>query len=89
MDQSKYLSNFGDHSKLDVERWLEKKCIVCIANGRTACRGNSAQELSAIIELFKLANKVGYFLADNATNNDHAIQILGQKYRFTLNERRL
>jgi hypothetical protein len=42
-----------------------------------------------IIESYGLVRKLGYFLTDNATNNDRAIRILGEKYGFTLNERRL
>jgi hypothetical protein len=48
-----------------------------------------ADEMVNIIESFGLVQKLGYFLTDNATNNDCAIRILGKKYGFTLDERRL
>jgi hypothetical protein len=48
-----------------------------------------AEELVEVIESFGLVHKLGYFLTDNATNNDRAIRILGEKYRFDLNEHRL
>jgi hypothetical protein len=42
-----------------------------------------------IIESYGLVQKLGYFLTYNATNNDCVIRILGEKYGFTFNERRL
>jgi hypothetical protein len=48
-----------------------------------------AEEMISVIESFGLVHKLGYFLTDNATNNDRAIRILGQKYGFDLEERRL
>ena len=48
---------------------------------------NIAEELVAIIECFSFGDKLGYFIMNNATNNDHSIRILGKRYGFDVNKR--
>ncbi|KAI1874248.1 uncharacterized protein JN550_002827 [Neoarthrinium moseri] len=48
-----------------------------------------ADEVSSIIEYFEIADVVGYFTLDNATNNDTCIEALSKVYLFKPDERRI
>jgi hypothetical protein len=51
---------------------------------------NMAEVIASILQAFDiLALKVGYFVLDNATNNDSAVEALARKYGFIAGERRL
>jgi hypothetical protein len=50
---------------------------------------NIADQITAIIEHFNIIESIGYFLTDNATNNDSCIEALGLKYNFNPLHRRL
>jgi flagellar biosynthesis/type III secretory pathway chaperone len=39
---------------------------------------NIAAHLLSVIERFNLCNKLGFFMADNASSNDKALEILKQ-----------
>jgi hypothetical protein len=49
---------------------------------------NMAEFIASILRAFDiLASKVGYFVLDNATNNDSAVEALARKYGFIAGER--
>jgi hypothetical protein len=48
---------------------------------------NIAESVSAIINEFGLENRIGYFVLDNADNNDTAIATLAEKFGFDACER--
>jgi hypothetical protein len=50
---------------------------------------NIAADVAAIILEFDLQNRVGYFVLDNAENNDTCMQTLGEVFQFKWRERRL
>jgi hypothetical protein len=51
---------------------------------------NIAEVIASILRAFDIpASKVGYFVIDNATNNDSAVAALARKYGFIAGERRL
>lgn len=50
---------------------------------------NIANNVAAIINHFDLADKIGYFMTDNATNNDTCIEALGTEFGFNPLHRRL
>jgi hypothetical protein len=43
---------------------------------------NIADQITAIIEHFDISESIGYFMTDNATNNDTCIEALGLEYNF-------
>jgi len=45
--------------------------------------------VAAIIRAFKIVDRIGYFVLDNATNNDVAIDQLADEFGFIAKERRL
>jgi hypothetical protein len=49
---------------------------------------NMAEVIASILRAFNIpALKVGYFVLDNATNNDSAVEALARKYGFIAGER--
>lgn len=50
---------------------------------------NIADNVAAIIHNFNLKDKIGYFMTDNATNNDTRLEELGVKFNFNPLHRRL
>jgi hypothetical protein len=48
-----------------------------------------ADGVTEIIVRFNLTNKTGFFMCDNASNNNTCIQTLGSEFGFNSNERRL
>jgi hypothetical protein len=50
---------------------------------------NIADQIAAIIEHFNISERIGYFMTDNATNNDTCIEALGLEYGFNPLHRRL
>jgi hypothetical protein len=50
---------------------------------------NIADNVQKIIDEFGLKDKIGYFVLDNATNNDTCMEKLGQIYGFNHQQRRL
>jgi hypothetical protein len=50
---------------------------------------NIADGVAAIITEFNISDKLGYFILDNALNNDTCIQALGEEFGFNWKQRRL
>jgi hypothetical protein len=50
---------------------------------------NIADTIAEIITSFGLTNNIGFFVADNASNNDTCIQALAREFHFDAAERRL
>jgi hypothetical protein len=50
---------------------------------------NIADNIIAIIEHFDISKNIGYFMTDNATNNDTCVEALGIEYGFNPLHRRL
>jgi hypothetical protein len=50
---------------------------------------NIADNITSIIEHFNISESIGYFMTDNATNNDTCIEALGLEYNFNPLHRRL
>jgi len=50
---------------------------------------NIAEGVSTIIDEFEIADNLGYFMLDNASNNDTAVAALAEIYGFDAPERRL
>src|SRR5438552_12897195 len=50
---------------------------------------NIAQGVEAIIREFNLENRIGYFVLDNASNNDTCIEALAKEFGFNAQDRRL
>ncbi|KAG9994666.1 hypothetical protein KCU78_g18313, partial [Aureobasidium melanogenum] len=50
---------------------------------------NIADQITAIIEHFNISESIGYFMTDNATNNDTCIEALGLEHGFNPLHRRL
>lgn len=50
---------------------------------------NIANEVCAIIREFNIQDRIGYFVLDNASNNDTCIQALAEEFEFDPQQRRL
>jgi hypothetical protein len=50
---------------------------------------NIAPTISAIVQTFRIEQKLGWFVCDNASNNDTCIKALGSKFEFDHFERRI
>ena len=50
---------------------------------------NIAEEVGAILSEFGIQERVGYFVLDNASNNDTAVEALAEEFGFDMKERRL
>ena len=50
---------------------------------------NIAESVVAIITKFSIQDRIGYFMTDNASNNDTCIKELAQKFNFDPTQRRL
>jgi len=50
---------------------------------------NIAQSVGAIIRAFQIGDRIGYFILDNAANNDTALDELADQFGFVAKERRL
>jgi hypothetical protein len=50
---------------------------------------NIADGVAAIITEFNIGDKLGYFILDNASNNDTRMQALGEEFGFNWKQRRL
>jgi hypothetical protein len=75
-----YLDAFGKKKKILLS-------IPSITDSHTG--ENIAQGVASIIQEFGLKERIGYFVLDNAANNDKAIQTLGTIFNFDPVKRRL
>jgi hAT family C-terminal dimerisation region len=50
---------------------------------------NIASHVKGVIESFEIQHKIGYFVLDNASNNDTAMESLGAEFRINGEERRV
>jgi hypothetical protein len=50
---------------------------------------NIANNVAAIIHYYNLEDKIGYFITNNAANNDTCLEELGAKFNFNPLHRRL
>ena len=69
---------------LDEETFQPRKIVLGLPNITIAHTGeNIAAAVVEILEEFELIahNKVGYLILDNASNNDRAVDALGEKFR--------
>ena len=75
-----YLDAFGKKKKVLLS-------IPSISDSHTG--ENTAKGIVDIITEFSLENRIGYFVLDNAANNDRALEALGSSFGFDPRKRRI
>jgi hypothetical protein len=68
---------------------LEKEPLGLLHQAGRHTGANIAPTISAIVQTFGLEQKLGWFVCDNALNNDTYVEALGSEFEFDHLERRI